>query len=51
MNWNGPTLLSVAYDADPQMLYYQVVKTSGIEISVEDLSTRLQHGAPASARP
>jgi hypothetical protein len=38
MNWDGPTHLSVIYDADPQMLYYQVVKTSGIEISVQDLS-------------
>jgi hypothetical protein len=51
MNWDGPTHLSVVYDSDPQMLYYQVVKTSGIEISVQNLSTGLRRRPAASARP
>lgn len=51
LTWDGPTHLSVEYDSDPQMLYYQVIKTSGIEISVQDLSTGLQRRPSASARP
>lgn len=37
MHWDNPTHLSVVYDDDPKTLYYQVVKTSGIDISVTDL--------------
>jgi hypothetical protein len=51
MNWDGPTHLSVVYDSDPQNLYYQVVKTSGIEISVQNHSTGLQRRPAASTRP
>jgi hypothetical protein len=37
MNWVSPTHLEVLFKGDPKVLYYQVVKTSGIEISVRNL--------------
>ena len=45
MNWTSPTRLEVEYTDDPKMgtrsseslLYYEVVRTSGVEISVHDL--------------
>ena len=52
MQWDSPTHLSVVYDDDPKMLYYQVVKTSGIDISVQDLLTdHPQAKPPPPARP
>jgi hypothetical protein len=38
MNWVSPSHLEVVFNDDPKMLYHQVVRTSGIEISVRDLS-------------
>lgn len=46
MNWVSPSHLEVVYKDDPEMhehedmLYYQVIKTSGIDISVRKLSSR-----------
>jgi hypothetical protein len=37
MSWSAPSRLDVTYKDDPKMLYFQVVKTSGVEISVKDL--------------
>jgi len=36
MNWSSPSHLEVVYHDAPEVLYFQVVKTSGIEISVRD---------------
>lgn len=38
MTWISPSHLEVQFKDDPKVLYYQVVKTSGVEISVRDLS-------------
>jgi hypothetical protein len=38
MNWVTPSHLEVVFKDDPKMLYYQVVRTSGVEISVRDLA-------------
>jgi hypothetical protein len=52
MQWDSPTHLSVTYDDDPEMLYYQVVKACGIDISVHDLLTdHPQANPPPSTRP
>ena len=51
MQWDGSSHLSVVYDADPQMLYYQVLKTSGVDISVRDISNDPRGRARPSARP
>jgi hypothetical protein len=52
MRWDGPTHLSVVYDDDPKVLNYQVVKTSGIDVSVQDLSTdHPRANPPPSTRP
>jgi hypothetical protein len=52
MRWDTPTHLSVVYDDDPKALYYQVVKTCGIDISVQDLFTDHPHAnPPPSTRP
>jgi hypothetical protein len=37
MNWAAPSRLEVFFKDDPNVLYYQVVRTSGVEISVRDL--------------
>ena len=37
MNWVTPSHLEVTFKDDPKMLYYQVVRTSGIEISARNL--------------
>ena len=45
MNWTSPSRLEVEFTDDPKMgtrnseplLYYEVVRTSGVEISVRDL--------------
>jgi hypothetical protein len=39
MSWISPTHLDVTFRDDPQVLYYQVVRTSGIEITVRDLAS------------
>lgn len=39
MNWVTPSHLEVLFKGDQSTLYFQVVRTSGIEISVRDLST------------
>lgn len=49
MQWNGPSHLIVVYRADPALLYYQVVKTSGLDISVRNVSPNPQ--TESSARP
>ena len=38
LNWVSPSHLEVVFRDDPKMLYYQVVRTSGVEISVRDLA-------------
>lgn len=38
MNWVTPTHLEVVFRYDPKVLYHQVVRTMGIEISVRDLA-------------
>lgn len=38
MNWVTPFHLEVLFMDDPNVLYYQVVRTSGIEISVRNLA-------------
>jgi hypothetical protein len=37
MNWVTPSHLEVVFRDDPKVLYYQVIRTSGVEISVRDL--------------
>ncbi len=41
MNWVSASHLEVLFRDDPKVLYYQVVKTSGIEISVRNVSSPL----------
>jgi hypothetical protein len=50
MRWDGPRHLVVVYNADPKLLYFQVVKTSGVDISVQNLTAALQQGTPPSTR-
>ena len=38
MSWVTPSHLEVAFSDDPKVLYHQVVRTMGIEISVRDLA-------------
>jgi hypothetical protein len=38
MHWDSPSRLVVVYRANPELLYYQVVKTSGVDISVQNAS-------------
>jgi hypothetical protein len=38
MNWATPSHLDVVFRDDPEMLYYHVARTSGVEISVRDLA-------------
>ena len=51
MRWDGPSHLVVAYRGSPELLYFQVVKTSGIDISVENLSPNPEQEFHPSARP
>jgi len=51
IRWDSPTHLSVVYDSDPRLLYYQVVKTSGVEISAQDLPAGQRHREEASRPP
>jgi hypothetical protein len=44
MRWDGRQHLVVVYKGDPKHLYFQVLKTSGIDISVQNLSTNSQPG-------
>ncbi len=45
MNWLTPHHLEVVFKVDPKMLYYQVARTSGVEISVRDLEPQEPVGA------
>ncbi|HEU5334589.1 MAG TPA: hypothetical protein VFU27_01420 [Terriglobales bacterium] len=38
MTWITPAHLEVEFNGSPNMLYYQVVRASGIEISVHDVA-------------
>jgi len=38
MNWITPSHLEVVFRDDPKVLYHQVVRTMGVEISVRDLA-------------
>jgi len=52
MQWDNAAHLSVTYDADPEILYYQVVKACGIDITVRNSFTgHPQAKPPISARP
>jgi hypothetical protein len=48
MNWLAPDQLEVVFRADPKLLYYQVLKTNGIEISVRNLQS-VEHDAAGSS--
>jgi hypothetical protein len=48
MRWDGPRHLVVAYKGDPKSLYFQVIKTSGVDISVQNLSSSQEQGATAA---
>jgi hypothetical protein len=48
MKWLTPSHLDVTFKDDPKTLYYQVVKTSGIEISARDLQIGPRNGAAQS---
>lgn len=39
MDWTTPSHLDVQFKGDPKVLYFQVVKTSGVDISVHNLSS------------
>ena len=51
MQWDGPSHLMVIYRANPELLYFQVVKTSGVNISVQNVSPKPQDEFRPSARP
>jgi hypothetical protein len=48
MRWDGPRHLVVVYKGDPKLLYFQVIKTSGVDISVQNVSTDSQQGVQPS---
>jgi hypothetical protein len=48
MRWDGPQHLVLVYNADPKYLYFQVLKTSGVDISIHNLSTDSQQDAKPS---
>jgi len=41
INWVTPSHLEVVFKDDPKVLYHQVVRTMGVEISVRDLADPL----------
>lgn len=51
MQWDGPSHLAVRYNANPVLLYYQVVKTSGVTISVQNVSPNPEQEYRPSANP
>lgn len=51
MRWDGPSHLVVRYKANPALLYFQVVKTSGVTISVENVSPNPQQEFRPSSKP
>jgi len=51
MHWEGSSHLEVVYAANPVLLYFQVVKTSGIDISVQNVSPNPSQEFHPSARP
>ena len=48
MRWDGQQHLVLVYNADPKYLYFQVLKTSGVDISVQNLFTDSQQGVQPS---
>ena len=52
MDWLSPDSLHVTYADDPEVLYFVVVKTSGIEIAVDNVDPRPAKGrTPAIRKP
>lgn len=51
MRWDGPSHLVVSYKANPALLYFQVVKTSGVTISVQNVSPNPDREFRPSAQP
>jgi len=51
MQWTAPSHLLVTYKADPRILYYQVLKTSGIEISAQNVPSDVRELPHPSAKP
>jgi hypothetical protein len=50
MRWDGSSRLMVSYHGAPELLYYQVVRTSGVDISVQNAPADQPQFHP-SARP
>lgn len=44
MFWLSPSQLHVTYADDPSMLYFQVVKTSGVDVTVSDVDPHPARG-------
>lgn len=51
MEWNGPFHLIVTYKAGPDLLYYQVAKTYGVTISVENVPPNPEQEYRPFAKP
>lgn len=51
LQWDAPSHLLVVYKANPAVLYFQVVKTSGVDISAQNVAPKPQEEFPPSARP
>ena len=51
LGWDGPRHLIATYAGNPDLLYFEVVKTSGIDISVENASPNPSQEYHPSARP
>ncbi|MGH9734283.1 MAG: hypothetical protein ACRD8A_06820 [Candidatus Acidiferrales bacterium] len=51
MRWDSPSHLVVRYKANPALLYFEVVKTSGVTISVQNVSANPQQEFRPSAQP
>jgi hypothetical protein len=52
MRWDGRQHLVLVYNADPKYLYFQVLKTSGVDISVQNLFADSQQGTyPSTSEP
>jgi len=49
LHWDDSHHLAVTYHGAPELLYYQVVKTSGVDISIQDISS--PNDFHPSARP
>ena len=51
LRWDSPSHLVATYKAHPDLLYFQVVKTSGLDISVENLSAHPEQEYRPSLHP